>query len=297
MAPPAISRRTRACATVTAIAGPGGASASPKRVMRELNFFGLFASSFSCRALKWHTGDHMKTVGFLVSALFFVAAAATPEGSDATVLEHTKWKLVEMNGRRPALPDEVAFTITLEGNSYLLSGCNLVSGRLRIEPQRLVFIGPTRSTKKACVGAAETADVAFSSLMSANPTYRIDQDRLILMSQSGTRWVMAKEPLASKNAKTKFIYVAAAKRDCVGMFPTKCLQIRESKAAPWTLLYWGIEGFEYVPGIEYRLRIKEDQVPRPVPDRASVVWYLDAVIEQSVVDRTAADEYLRSKTP
>jgi heat shock protein HslJ len=244
---------------------------------------------------KWHTRYQMKAIGFLASALFFAAAAALPQTSDASILEHTKWKLVEMNGSRPALPDEVAFTITLEGNSYLLSGCSLMSGRLRIEPPRLVFIGPARSTKKACAGAAETADVAFSSLMSANPTYRIDQDRLTLVSESGTRWVLAKEPLASKQAMTKFIYVAAAKTDCFGMFPTKCLQIRESKAEPWTPLYWGIEGFEYVPGIEYRLRIKEDQVPRPVPDQASVVWYLDAIIEQSVVDRTAADEYLRFK--
>jgi heat shock protein HslJ len=227
--------------------------------------------------------------------MFFVAVAATPQSSDAGVLEHTKWKLVEINGSHPTLPDEVAFTITLEGNSYLLSGCNLVSGRLRIEPQRLVFSGPTRSTKKACAGAAETADAVFSSLRSASPTYRIDQDRLTLVSQSGTRWVLAKEPLASKHAKTKYIYVAAAKMDCFGMFPMKCLQIRESKTEPWTLLYWGIEGFEYVPGIEYRLRIKEDQVPQPVPDQASVVWYLDAVIEQSVVDPAAVDEYRRSK--
>jgi heat shock protein HslJ len=250
---------------------------------------------FSCRAHGWHTGNQMKTVGILVSVLLFFAAAATPQGSDAGVLEHTKWKLVEMNGSRPALPDDVAFTITLESNSYLLSGCNLVSGKLRIEPQKLVFIGPSLSTEKACAGAVETADAAFSSLISANPTYRIGQDRLTLVSQSGTQWVMAKEPLASKEAKTKFIYVAAAKRDCFGLFPTQCLQIRESKTEPWTLLYWGIEGFEYVPGIEYRLRIKEDQVPRPLADQASVVWFLDAVIEQSVVDRTAADEYLKSK--
>jgi len=242
-----------------------------------------------------HTGYQMRISGFLVWALCFVAAAASAQGSDARVLEHTKWRLVEINGSRLALPDGVAFTITLEGDSYLLSGCNLVSGKLRIESQRLVFIGPARSTKKACSSAIEAADVAFSSLTSANPTYRIDQDGLTLVSQSGTRWVMAKEPLASKRAKTKFIYIAADKKDCVGMFPTKCLQIRESKSEPWKLLYWGIEGFDYVPGIEYRLRIKEDQVPRPLQDQASVVWYLDAIIEQSVVDRAAADEYLRSK--
>jgi heat shock protein HslJ len=241
----------------------------------------------------------MKTVGPLLSAMCFVAATATPQASDARVLDHTKWKLVEITGGpalpHPELPHDVAFTVTLESNSYVLSGCNLVSGTLRIEPQRLVFIGPARSTKKACASTAEATDKAFSSLTSANPTYRIDQDRLTLVSESGTRWIMAKHPLASKHAKTKVIYVAATKKDCVGTFPTKCLQIRESKGEPWQLIYWGIDGFEYVPGIEYRLRIKEDQVPRPVQDQASVVWYLDAVIDQSVVDRTAADEYLRSK--
>jgi heat shock protein HslJ len=109
------------------------------------------------------------------------------------------------------------------------------------------------------------------------------------------QWVFRQELIASKKAKTKFIYVAATKQHCVGMFPTECLQVRKSKAEPWTLLHWGVEGFEYVPGIEYHLRIKEDQVAQAVADQASVVWYLDAVIEQTVVDPTAADEYRRSK--
>ena len=75
----------------------------------------------------------------------------------------------------------------------------------------------------------------------------------------------------------------------------KCLQIRESKDQPWTLSYTNIVGFEHVPGIEYRLRIKEDRVPHPAADAPSVIWYLDMVVEQTVVDRKAADEYEASK--
>jgi len=71
--------------------------------------------------------------------------------------------------------------------------------------------------------------------------------------------------------------------------------VRESKDKPWGLEYSGIVGFEYVPGIEYYLRIKEDSVAHPLPDAPSLVWYLDAIIGQSVVDRKAADEYLKSQ--
>ena len=75
----------------------------------------------------------------------------------------------------------------------------------------------------------------------------------------------------------------------------KCLQVRESKDEPWMLNYTRVIGFEHVPGIEYRLRIKEDKVEHPVTDGPSVLWFLDAVIGQTVVDRAAAEAYEAGK--
>jgi hypothetical protein len=129
----------------------------------------------------------------------------------------------------------------------------------------------------------------------SSPTFLLAEDRLTLTAGDGAHWIFQREPLPSKDAKTKFIYVAAFTKDCMGVGPMTCLQVRDSKDQPWTLHYSGIVGFEHVPGIEYRLRIKEDRIAHPAADSSAVVWHLDAIVEQSVIDRQAADGYLASK--
>jgi hypothetical protein len=57
--------------------------------------------------------------------------------------------------------------------------------------------------------------------------------------------------------------------------------VRESPEGPWQLFYGEIIGFSYEPGIEYRLRILEDDVPNPPADGSSRRWFLDLVVEQS----------------
>jgi heat shock protein HslJ len=231
-------------------------------------------------------------LAFLNSALVMPQVVVEP-GS----LDHTKWKLIELNGSGPVAASGIPFTMMLEENSYLLSGCNLVSGKLRIDGPRLVFSQPAPSTLMACVPNAEAVDSAFTRLAGLSPTFRLDQDRLRLAAEDGAQWVFQKEPLPSKNAKTRFVYVAAFTKECAGAGSMKCLQVRDSRDRPWTLLDSRIVGFEHVPGIEYRLRIKEDNLARPAAGSPSVIWYLDMVIEQTVIDRKAADDYLNSKRP
>jgi heat shock protein HslJ len=209
-------------------------------------------------------------------------------------LDHTRWSLIES----PDIPPKASagsFSLTFEHDSYQFSGCNLISGKFRIEEQKLVVAGPGISTRKACSGDAEKVDAAFSHLMSAGPDVDINADRLTLRAGDGGKWVFQKAPLASRNAKTKFIYVAAATKDCAGVVPMNCLQVRDSKDQPWTLHHADIVGFEHVPGIEYRLRIKEDRAEHAPADASSVVWYLDMIVEQTLIDRKAAEEYQASK--
>jgi hypothetical protein len=40
-----------------------------------------------------------------------------------------------------------------------------------------------------------------------------------------------------------------------------------------------------VPGTEYRLRIWEDDVPKPPADGSSKRWLLDLVVEQRVIEK------------
>lgn len=230
----------------------------------------------------------------LCAAILFPSSVAAQPGEHLQ-LDHTKWRLAAVGQTQLTIPAGAKFTVTFEGSQYMFSGCNQISGRFQLDGHKIVASGPGRSTMKACPPEVQDVDTAFTKSLQTRPTARLEGSQLILTVDDGTQWTFQKEPLPSKEAATKFIYVAAFTKDCTGIAPLKCLQIRESKDQPWTLSYINIAGFEHVPGIEYRLRIKEDRVAQPAADAPSVVWYLDMAVEQTVVDRKAADEYEASK--
>jgi heat shock protein HslJ len=187
-------------------------------------------------------------------------------------LDNTKWKLDPAKGKA---------TLQFQNGRWAAKGCNNMSGPYRIEGSRIAG-GQGMSTMMGCPPALEELDRVLMNLMSKNESFVIEGDVLILKA-SGGEWRFSKEPMPSKEAVTKFIYVASETKDCTGVGPMTCLQIREDKDGPWRLFYGNIIGFEREPGIEYRLRIKEDKVTNPAADQASVIWYLDMVVEQRAV--------------
>lgn len=236
------------------------------------------------------------SAALILSAAMGLAGFDRPaQTGDSSILDHTKWRLTGVAKTEVTIPAAVKFTVTFEGTQYAFSGCNLISGRFRLEKGKLIATGPGRSTMKACPPEIQGVDRAFTKALMGKPTVHLEGDQLVLAGDDGVQWTFHKEPLPSKESETKFIYVAAFTKDCTGRAPMQCLQVRESKDQPWTVSHSSITGFEHVPGIEYRLRIKEDQVPHPAADAPSVTWYLDMVVEQSVVNRKAADEYEASK--
>lgn len=54
--------------------------------------------------------------------------------------------------------------------------------------------------------------------------------------------------------------------------------------ASWRALYGGIEGFEFEPGYEYRLRVKTEQVANPPADGSSVRYTLLAEVSKTSAD-------------
>ena len=76
------------------------------------------------------------------------------------------------------------------------------------------------------------------------------------------------------------IYVAAQRVPCMGVGPMECLQTRERPDQPLQLFYGEIEGFDFQPGTEYRLRIAEESVPNPPADGSAIRTKLDQVLEQ-----------------
>lgn len=187
-------------------------------------------------------------------------------------LDNTKWKLDPAQGKA---------TLQFQDGRWAAKGCNNLSGPYKIEGARIAA-GQGMSTMMACPPPMENIDKMLSSLLGKNESFRIAGNALFLKSPEG-EWKFTREPMPSKAAVTKFIYVASETKPCVGVAPMNCLQIREEKDGPWRLFYGNIVGFERQPGIEYRLRIKEDKIANPAADQASVIWYLDMVVEQKVV--------------
>jgi heat shock protein HslJ len=229
-------------------------------------------------------------------AILLPAGGAQAQESMASSLDHTKWKLQELKQTSVKLPERTSVTLAFEGDRYHFSGCNLISGRFRIDGQRIIAEGPASATMRGCPDDLQALDNGFTQLLNANRSIRIDHDQLTLEGNDGAQWRFQRQQIASKDAQAKFIYVAPFTKPCSGgAGPMTCLQIRDSSDEPWRLHHSGIIGFEHVPGIEYRLRIKEDRVARPPADGAAIVWYLDLVVEQKIVDRKAADDYLAAK--
>jgi heat shock protein HslJ len=210
-----------------------------------------------------------------------------PEATESTVMpnkiERSRWSLTASTLTAP-VPDETN-RVTLEfadGRVAAFSGCNRGGAQYSIEQGTLV-IGPMAATKMACMGPGAQFEDEFFAFLASRPKLSADEQTLMLTGPKG-ELRFAAQLMPSANAVTKFIYVAAQRRPCSGMMPMECLQIREKPSDPWLNHYDEIIGFTHHPGIEYRLRILEDDVPNPPADASSKRWFLDLVVEQKLVD-------------
>jgi len=90
---------------------------------------------------------------------------------------------------------------------------------------------------------------------------------------------IASELRAGERATT--LYVAPAKVACTGMYPTQCLQVRESATAPWQYFYDSIEGFSWEPGYTYTLAVAIREIPNPPADGSSRAYRLLRVVAKT----------------
>ena len=73
----------------------------------------------------------------------------------------------------------------------------------------------------------------------------------------------------------KTFIVGPQKASCsYGIFRGECLEVKESRAADWTLFYSHIEGFDYEPGYEYVLKVKTEKRVNGPADRSSIKYTL-----------------------
>ncbi|MGL5759350.1 DUF4377 domain-containing protein [Plesiomonas sp.] len=167
-----------------------------------------------------------------------------------------------------------------DGRMAAFAGCNRMMGMAAVENGHLVVKGMA-ATMMMCPPEAMQREQAFTELLNSKPAVKITGNTLTL-SSGKTQYQFTQQPAMAEGV-TKFIYVAAERKTCTGVAQQECLQIRETKDAPWSNYYGTIEGFEPEPGMSYRLRIKEFDVANPAADASSKRWILDMIVETAVV--------------
>jgi heat shock protein HslJ len=70
------------------------------------------------------------------------------------------------------------------------------------------------------------------------------------------------------------MYIASEKQPCVGVGEQMCMLVRYEDEGEWKFFYNGIDGFVFVPGFEYELRVQEIPVADPPADGSSIAYQL-----------------------
>ena len=76
------------------------------------------------------------------------------------------------------------------------------------------------------------------------------------------------------------LFVGPERISCVGVAPMECLQVWMDPDGEPELFYQGIDGFYYVPGYEYELRVLQTEVENPPADASSLAYTLLEVVSQ-----------------
>lgn len=81
------------------------------------------------------------------------------------------------------------------------------------------------------------------------------------------------------------LFVGPELKECVGVAPMQCMQVKRSPEGAWEFFYNQIEGFTYEPGFEYELRVNEIVVENPPADGSSLRYELVAVVSKTAVSQ------------
>lgn len=222
--------------------------------------------------------------------------ATTPQHRGQLELTSAQWELVEWPALTVPLPEAHPVLVRFDhvGDEDRLSGhtgCNQFSAPYVLRDAGELTIATPVATRMACPSADTDFEARFLDKLESVANYRIDGNRLILTAADGHVLRFRARNKTGAGATIKFIYVAPLQVACgkgAAAVHGPCYLIRESQDAPWELWQAGIAGFDFEPGVAYRLRILEerldDRPPRPrgpaIADAAGVRWTLDIIVEQ-----------------
>lgn len=76
------------------------------------------------------------------------------------------------------------------------------------------------------------------------------------------------------------VEVAANQVVCTGVTQQRCFEVRLAPDQPWQLLYGTIEGFDYVAGFRYQLKVEPLRRKPDSAQQSPVAWKLIKILDR-----------------
>ncbi|AZN36153.1 META and DUF4377 domain-containing protein [Iodobacter ciconiae] len=166
-------------------------------------------------------------------------------------------------------------TLTIRGDRISgFAGCNRYSGMISTLPK--LKVGPLATTRMACLGEEERRnETAVLAVLEGAKRFKLGRpDRLELSSTRGEYLIFVRQP----GTVEQVLYIAPETKSCVGVGPMECMQVREAPSEKWSLFYDHIEGFDYVAGKSYKIKVRREKVVHPPADASAFKYVLLEVL-------------------
>ncbi|STQ91235.1 META and DUF4377 domain-containing protein [Iodobacter fluviatilis] len=173
-------------------------------------------------------------------------------------------------------PGEKAPTLKIQGDRISgFAGCNRYTGSINTLPR--LKVGPLATTRMACLGdEAKRNESAVLSVFEGARRFKLRQpDRLEFSSAKGERLTFVRQP----DTIEQVLYIAPETKPCsAGVAQMNCLQTREAPSDEWSLFYNHIEGFDFVAGKNYKIKVRREKVANPPADASAFKYVLLEVL-------------------
>lgn len=188
------------------------------------------------------------------------------------------------------------------GSLFVTTSCNNLAGSWSVDSDQITT-SPMRSTLMACTNnAMQQERLAADLLQNRAVPFILDmakpqQPQLTLISPNGKRYIfqgkLTPEAQYQSAGETIFLEINPVTRDCQGMMPQRCLQVREVKYnaqgletyrdAQWKLFYQPITGYQHNPNERQVIRVKRYEIKNPAADQSRYAYVHDMTIERETV--------------
>ncbi|SEL74832.1 META and DUF4377 domain-containing protein [Acinetobacter sp. DSM 11652] len=199
-------------------------------------------------------------------------------------------------------PQAITLNFTADKKLSIHTSCNTLFGGFELKNNTIVA-AQLASTMKGCNGlAAEQERFAGNLFSQAAVPFVLnlndrDNPTLTLVQPNGEKIIftgkMTPETKYKTQGETIFLEISPETKQCTGVTPQTCLQVREIKYndsgiktqvdKDWTLFYDQIEGFSHSPNERQIIRVKRYEIKNPAADQSKYAYIFDMAVEREAV--------------